>query len=76
VDGLLVQRTAFSQEGGIAGLGTESFAGRLWKASRCRRNQKRGGGGMKQNESKSEQMELFGNVEWTPKPTKGKAGDK
>lgn len=31
---------------------------------------------MKQNESKSEQMELFGNIEWSPKPTKGKSGDK
>lgn len=31
---------------------------------------------MKQKESKLEQMELFGDVQWTPKPTKGKAGDK
>jgi len=76
VDGLLVQRTAFSQKGGTAGLGTKGFTGRLWWASRRGANQITGGGGMKQKESKLEQMELFGDVQWTPKPTKGKAGDK
>ena len=31
---------------------------------------------MKQTENKTEQIELFGNVQWTPKTDKEKAGGK
>jgi hypothetical protein len=31
---------------------------------------------MKQTETKTEQIELFGNVQWTPKTDKEKAGSK